>query len=582
MKSIIGRFALLLLPLMLLSGLQAQDKLWEKSLKDAMTWNKITDYGTLLVGTRNSVHSFDPDTGEEMWAKKDMRRTAPFNFRTIAGTPILLYNDHGGATSRKSRLYAFNIMDGSVIWETPEIQGFSIGAYPIYEKNLVVVFTNKHEKEGGYGTWVVGMDLETGEQKFNAMYNKGARLTLYPADLTGSFWVKTDLSGHPEPIVDGDTLYVSFNGIGAIDLNNGELLWEHKFKVGNTGHKFDHATVLEGDTLYSSGTNYVIAVDKNTGEKKWENKKVKSKHIVDLLPTSETLVVRYGGLFYNRSSKKNDLDKRMAVVGLDKNTGSQKWLFKDIRDGITNLALLPDGKTLFFGEQQQLHGVDVETGKSTFTVDLEFKRSMGATDVAAGGMKVGFGALQGGLLGGLKGAASAAGGTKLSDIPVQVTVSEDGKVTVRGQQHLALFNPQNQETEWSAHIAAPGTNPITLVAAGALMSATSLGYSAQYHTSYSAAARAQNSMFKGLDGFQEMVNRRYTATQNSQNWTYFLTSVKNGKKGGPGILAIDMITGEQGTEIFLGEKEPKYRVDEPTGKVFFFAKKGKLLQAFQM
>ena len=65
-----------------------------------------------------------------------------------------------------------------------------------------------------------------------------------------------------------------------------------------------------------------------------------------------------------------------------------------------------------------------------------------------------------------------------------------------------------------------------------------------------------------------------------QLWTQKLpgdANVEDGTQKGPGLLKIDLATGEPRGQLLLNDKEPDYRVDEAVGRVFYFKGKNSIV-----
>jgi len=108
-----------------------------------------------------------------------------------------------------------------------------------------------------------------------------------------------------------------------------------------------------------------------------------------------------------------------------------------------------------------------------------------------------------------------------------------------------------------------------------------------YSTSSGSATNtwANNQRFESMDNYANLLQKRFSASAATDNYAYILTKVDDadGKGKAPGIVGVNMDTGEADREIFLGEKEPDYQVDEQTGRVFMIHdKKRKSLTAFQI
>ena len=564
-------------------------KLWSAKLPDKLVWQRVTEQGTLLVGTKGSVINYDPATGKQLWIRPDIKNIAPFNVREIQGTPAILMVQQTGTIPPKSKGYTVDIATGKTIWETKEIMGSYLGAYAIPERQMAVFFVQQFDGEGGAGTFVRGVNAYTGEQLWSTKYGETQDIQLHIAENSGMFFVKMDLSGHQSPMLVGDTLLLPFQGVHAFDIKTGALKWGVPFKPSNKAFKQSYPPMAVADgSVYASGNGVVYSIDLATGAVRWKTDKLRSGFfgtgvISELTPAGDILFARMGGNF-TADNKHWELKEPLGVMAVDRKTGAKLWDDDDLEKGITNLVVLPDNKTVVVADADHLKGYDARGGKKTteaFEVPLDFKRGVGVAEGTAMGMKIGMGLLTGGLIGAAQGTASSVTGDDRKDVPVQVSLTEHGKVVVRGQQHILSFDPAKKAVDWSSYYEAPGVNDFAIIAMGAFSAAMSMANWGSAMQSGAYAHEASEKAVGGFDEFQKMASKRYTAAKASAERVFFLTEVTEGGDKGPGLVAVDMKTGQTNGQVYLDDKDPKYSVDEVTGRLFFF-KNDKEVTGFQM
>lgn len=583
MKSRLLSYSLLLGTL--ISGFEpaiaASTPAWTAELPDSVKWQEVTSLGTLLVGTAGTLNSIDPETGTIEWSHKEFAKTTPFNVREIPGTPVLLINDHSSMINPKTKITALDILTGETLWETDAEKGYPVGAFPILSKNMVLVFQNGYLEGEGTGLFMTARDIMTGKHLWHVKYAGANDAVLHPADNSGKFFITTDLSGNAEPVVDGDFVYLPFTGAACYNLDTGAKVWGHEFKA--VPREFKRAAagiVIDGDTVYASGVNKVLAIDKASGNVKWESKKVFSGTIVQLLPAGEKLLVRLGGNFLDTAKHEWRLEKPLRVIALNRTDGSLIWEYKDIDDGITNMKLVEGQNTVMLADATRLIGIDLDGSgkvKEKFSVPLEFKRKLGGGEAAA---KIGLGLLGGvsGLAGGI--AKSVSGKDRL-DIPVNITSLADGRLVVRGKQHLLAFDPASHNIAWSTYYPAPGAAGWEMGVMVALTAAQGLAYNASYASGQSSLGSASDGIRKSLDQFDKFQNKRYSATKSDRQQVYILTKVDDGGDKGIGLMAIDLASGESTGQVLLKDKDPEYAVDDLTGRLFYVKGKSEI-QAFNL
>lgn len=86
----------------LLPSARAVKQLWSANLPDKVEWHNLNELGTILVGTKGAVLSFDPDTGRQLWSRPDLSNIAEFNVSEVAGTPYLLTTLSSGSVAPRS------------------------------------------------------------------------------------------------------------------------------------------------------------------------------------------------------------------------------------------------------------------------------------------------------------------------------------------------------------------------------------------------------------------------------------------------------------------------------------------------
>ena len=556
------------------SALAVSSPAWKTKLPEAVKWQETTSVGTLLVGTSASICSLDPETGAIQWTRNEFAKTSPFNVYEVVGTPVLLVNDHSSQFNPKTKIVALNLITGETLWEIEREQGYPIGMYAFPQKNIALVFQNG-SSEGG-GVFMSGYEILTGKKLWRVKYSGAGDIIQHPADNSGKFIITTDLSGNAEPVLEGDFVYLPFTGAACYNLLTGEKKWGHEFKSAPRDFKRAAAGIMiDGDTVFASGVSKVVAIDKASGTIKWESKKVFSGTIVQLLPTANQLLVRLGGNFLPVGQKEWKLEKPLRVISLNKTDGAEIWEFKDLDDGITNMQLIDGQDTVMIADARRLIGLDLNGAgkmKEKFSVPLEFKRKVGGGEAAA---KIGLGLL-GGVSGLAKGVAGSVSDKGRLDIPVNISKQDNGRIVVRGKQHLLGFDPATQSIAWSTYYPAPGSAGWEMGVMIALTAFNGLSANASYATGQSSLSSASGDISKSLDQFNNFQNKRYSATKTGQQLVYILTRVEESGSKGVGLMAIDIATGESAGQVLLKDKDPEYAVDDVMGRLFYVSGKSEI------
>ena len=435
-------------------------QLWTAKLPGDVKWHALTELGTLVVGTDDAILAYDPDTGAPLWARKEFKKTSPFNSREIPGTPFLIcHTSEGFAGLAKVTFHAVNYLDGQTLWQSAPVSGQYLGTIPVPSKNLVIFVLNGNGPDGRTpATWLYAHDLADGKQKWVLNFAKIGAIRLHVADNSGKFMPTTDLSGYHDPIVDGDNLYLPYLGCHCVDLATGTVKWAAEMIKGGSEFKKAHAPLrIRDGRIYGSAGGSVYALDQATGKVLWQSERISS--YAGLLKARDNAFVsqiefvggrlwaRFGGFF--STGQAVVLREPLGIVALDPATGAAVYHFDAAKEGLTNLMVIPDTTIVMFADAANLYGIDTAGEKPTeaFRVPIEFKRKMGGGEIAQLGL---------GVLGGLRGIAKAAVAQNKArlDVPVAI-LRKGGHIIVQGKQHLLCFDPAARKIEWATYAAAP-------------------------------------------------------------------------------------------------------------------------------
>jgi len=560
-----------------LSAANAAKQLWSAQLPGEAKWHKLTELGTLLVGTNDAISNYDPDGGKLLWTKTEFKKTNTRNAVDVFGTPLLICNTYDGLMNSKVTFTAIDYFTGESRWTTPQILGQYLDTIPVPAKGIVIFVVSTYDgKEPGI--YLNAHDLETGAAKWSAKFTKSGGIPLHMADNSGKFMPTMDLSGYHEPVFDGDEMYLGYLGVHCIDLANGATKWAVEFPPAAQGLKRTYAPLrIDGDNIYGAGGGSVFAINRRTGATLWKSDRISD--YAGLLKARDNAIVaqleivggkifsRYGGNFSD--GKTATLREPLGVVVLDPADGKSLYHFDQAKAGITNLVVVPETKTVVFADGANVIGIDTAaaTPVESFRVPIEFKRKMGVGSVA----KIGLGAL-GGVTGLVKAGMSA--NKALLDVPVAVSFAH-GRVVVQGKQHLLGFDPQTKTSNWSLFYAAP-SDALANIAMFAVTAAAGVYGNAQAAASGGFGSSGYNSGVNTIHGnldrynnYTEKAAKRAGGVKASEAYSYILTKVEKDI----GIVGVNLASGETDRQLVLKEKEPNYTVDEPANRIFHF--KGK-------
>ena len=428
----------------------------------------------------------------------------------------------------KPDVYALKMSTGDLIWQ---------GEYT--EK--VDLYGVEKQKRGGAGAMLLG--------------SGGGRSDRF------------NLDGENPPIFDGDSMYLTYAGLHRYNLADGKLVWKTLYDVTDGSLKNTNGqAIIDGDTVYTSAQGIIRAIDKNSGAVKWTTKDFGKGGIAEMQLLGDVVYGRMGGNFY--SGKKGEWQKKspIGVVALNKSSGGVSWIYDGAKNSITNMMILPDDKVLLIGDEKNLIGLDLSSQgkvKEAYKIPLKFKFKVGTAATVGKIGAVAFGGV-GGMF---------KKGPDTTDNPVSLVRQENGTIVARGMQHVLGFDPKSRQIAWSTKYDAPGIDgwqsivltAITITAA-AISQAQEANYSnrGDFNSAYD-----RNSQFLNLmQSYQIAVAKKYTASKQSGNKYYILTSIKGKDDKGTGLVGVNMLTGKADSQIIFKDKSPDYEVDEDAGRMF--------------
>lgn len=549
--------------------------LWTHKPTSDIKWYRVTDVGSILIGSKAGIYTLDGEKGETIWTRNDLAGTEEFEVETIAGTPLLLVSDTSGTFTKGTKLIALDLLTGQNIWETDKLKGATVAVEPVYEKDIVLLVTVPDNRANKAKPKITALRLTTGEMIWEADYPDN--VDLYGIERGSKYFPKFDLSGANEPLHDSDSVYFTYAGLHRYALEDGKLMWGVKYDVTEGSIKRGNAQALiDGEMIYTSAKGQLRAIDKQTGAIKWTSKDFGGA-VAELKLIDDVLYGRLGGAFYDFGKREYVNKKPFGVAAINKASGATLWYYEGAKDSVTNMVVLPNEHLVLLADAKNVIALDTSsTGKAkeAYKMKLEFKNNLGTAATVAKVAKFGFG--------GLSAIGSKGGDT--TDEPVALYRRENGTVVVQGKQHLLAFDPRSRSIAWSVKYEAPGVPGWQKIAMAGLTalaytSATAAAANSYYGTTQNRWANSQR--INSLAAYEQFVSKRYSATKTTGNYVYVLTTVKEGKEKGAGLIGVHMETGRGDRQIMFKDKEPDYQVDDAEGRVFNL-RNSKELSAFSV
>jgi outer membrane protein assembly factor BamB len=146
--------------------------------------------------------------------------------------------------------------DKNVVWKTPLPGGHSS---PILSADRIFLTAVDHQK-----LYVISLDRATGKEQWRREVPRPRQQKLHANNNPAS----------PSAVADGENVYAFFTDFGLVSFTvDGKERWQHPLGPFNNPFGMGASPVLAGDTLImncdSETGSFIIAVDKNTGKKKW-------------------------------------------------------------------------------------------------------------------------------------------------------------------------------------------------------------------------------------------------------------------------------------------------------------------------
>ncbi|WP_337588913.1 PQQ-binding-like beta-propeller repeat protein [Bryobacter aggregatus] len=533
---------------------------WSHKAEDDVKWNRVSSAGNYIYGTDGGIYALDVTTGKLLWKRDDLKKVADSSVEEVPGTPVIFVAQTEGAIMTKAKLSAINQQSGETVWSSEQLRGSVVDLIPDYQHNAMIMVINGM-LENKFGIYLESFELPTGKLRWEVPL--GDKADLYTAENSGRFMPKMDLSGHATPIIDGHHLYLPYAGLHKFDLETGKLVWKQKFDVTEKAYKKTNASpMVVGNLVYTSAKGKILAFDKSSGKPKWSSQDYGAA-IPEMIHAEGVIYGRMGGTFASSGAKGFELKKPLGVVALDAGSGQMKWRFDDAKEGITNfhydkssnLILLADSKKLF-GLSLNGSGNDV---KAAFQVPLEFKFKQSKGKAIAKGMgKFAMGGL----------AAVAKKDKSLDDPPISMIGRPDGTVVVRGSNHLLKFDPRTRKTIYANEFRAPGASnwqKFNTIAAFAMTYATSTARAASSYAGTYENTWANHDRQNSIQSLFTNMQKRYKASMAGDDFAYILSDIENEDGKGPGILGVNLDSGEIEKDALIKDREPLFAVDEVTG-----------------
>ncbi|MBT4138290.1 MAG: PQQ-binding-like beta-propeller repeat protein [Candidatus Latescibacteria bacterium] len=560
-KSVLWTLAICLM----LSGQALAGKmLWEKKLDSDIRFKVVHDTGIIVVGTKDEIYAFDPESGEQKWhLEKMMKNYDPDMVTPQPGSLNMVYVHKEGFTDWQPSVRCINVVTGELVWEwdtgdplpqlkdqvaallgkTPKAEEVAVVApsgWPVPISNVVAdaerdqFLLNSPAISVGIGKtiWnpllkremvnykpknfddgaIVAVEQKTGKAKW---------LAFVPKERKAKITYK-----HSAPLLIGDKIVLTGAGAHIFSAVDGKFLGGSEFK--RDGDKGTKSETFDDNTAYIVAKETIVAIDLSSGATKWESEKFK-----DAIPYMEIvgdkIVAQVGGTFPNKKGEMKG-SKNSGILVIDKNSG--KFLNDFKKDSKKIKMTTPfhiEDNLVYFGTSKSFRCYDTNALDYKFAVDLG----------------------------------------KLDKIDSPKGVVKQGEVIcLTMTQSTKAFDLMTGEEKWSQTFKAPGQSrfmKFALVAVSAMAAAN-----AQATANRTGRTQRYTSLMPKL-------GIRFTAAAASGSYNYTLTN----KDGKPTVVGVSLKTGEADRDAQLEDKKADYIIDE-IGGFLINTKKKKEIQVFDL
>ena len=540
----------------------------EKDVNTEIKWHTLTESGTILIGGDFGIISLDPETGREIWQKRNLGKIMEPQVALLRGTPVMFVSVDDPETEKRSHLVAFNYMDGSEVWKSDELPGTTFGLYVNANRSQVVAVTAPEARRTKLAPSRKGeltinaLDLAQGRTQW-AQKLPGEKARLLPIKGSAKLFMYYSLIGSQSPVFEKETGIFAFNDqIVKYDMGAGGIIWTSNAKI-EKGLEIvewmewnvtrNAPRISAEDDLYFSYDKRVMKISKQDGSLAWTSKEFDAQ-IHEMRLQDGFLCARAGGA--PERVKVKGLHE-VAVIdpvwaALDPASGKLIWKY----DGLNGLAasMLFHKDMLFLGAGKKMVGLDPANGKRLKEI-------------------------------------------KLPEEGTTVFMPRGERVVALSQQGASAVDIVKGKPIWSQYYEAPGLPRWVKLASMAVsgflalqgelqqLSAQAdiqdLALKAEYGRLNMTSGQIASRIDRNLDMFgkgagnidaakslyTEAVTTRFTSAGQSSDHMFFLVKLK---KNGPGLLGLNLETGEIVQEAPLETKDPDFEIDEVRGRVFVF------------
>lgn len=361
-------------------GLSQKKSDWKKDFSAPINWYKITDAGTILVGTKDALYGISP-SGQEVWKDEDTKNINKSNVELIDGTPYV-------ALVRSKLVKGYNkvidVYTGKMVANTEDMGLQNITKRLYLKKTNRMLFYGPAEKSAK--PRMVLADLTKGEKVWEQtkIFDKAAEQMVSEAgELSDGILIATDKNIYKLNNQTGEIMFTIKMKSDLPVVAEAKLFSDKGKSAAQTATSADFFPSADPNKFYFWNQDYISQFDANSGAETWTRFKLPSPMVYILHDSRGMLVVTaektqediakansggrglMGKIKQASASNKN----RASLILIDPQTGKPIWDGKDVDLKGDMLAYKLVGNKLILGTQIDrgdnfISIVDLDAGKS--------------------------------------------------------------------------------------------------------------------------------------------------------------------------------------------------------------------------
>lgn len=507
-----------------LASAAVAEPLWTYDSDAEIVFQRLTPLGNLLISTETRLMAVDPESGQTLWTRDDVKKLKECNYDEVANTPYGLLDLGDGVGGMQRRIEVIDLQTGLKKWDSKDLpMNSSQGLFQVPQHDMLLMIGVPKK---GSKPVLVAVDLETGALRWqqDALFTRP--LYLFEVRGSGRLFKRYSIEGSQHPVFDTDDtaiLYLSDEGPIKIDLATGNKLWtadKLKGKQPPAPRNGYAPMVLGKGVVFVPFGKSLQALDVNTGLPLWkETRKLKSP-VAQMQLVTEGLVVRGAP----QVDEKGKPDGKPFIDLLDPKTGQSAWRtpFKDLEDATT---------------------FDVRAGRLYIAADGELFSINVADGTAASLAKFRF---------------------KGNEVPGTLEVLNNNYLLL-SSQNVMMFD-RSGAMKYHSYFSAPAASGWSKFASTTALMAANAASAANAHSRAMSSGQDQS---YSLVTSNPALSKRFKASTNANAYASILTSVESDGQKGPGLVKVEKSTGKEVARVRLDDKTPQYEMDDVEGRVFF-------------